>query len=112
MKFTLPFVSLMLVGLLGSLHTPSTDPSTSIGARQDAQVQDSLKIVDGTIEALYPETHTVAIKTDRGRVVVLQLYDFRKFALLQAGTRVRVKIGWNEAGWPNRFSSPESHSQI
>jgi hypothetical protein len=40
MKFTLPFVSLMLVGLLGSLHTPSTDSSTSIGARQDAQVQD------------------------------------------------------------------------
>ncbi|MDQ6732622.1 MAG: hypothetical protein M3Z35_00685 [Nitrospirota bacterium] len=89
MKFTLPFVSLMLVGLLGSLHAPPTDSPTSLGPGQDARVQDGLTIVAGTVEALYPETHTVAIKTDHGRVVILQLYDFRKFALLKAGTRVQ-----------------------
>jgi hypothetical protein len=112
MKSALPFVSLILVGLLGSLHSPPSDSHSSITSEQEARAQDRLTIVAGMIEALHPDTQTITVKTDQGRIVLLRLNSLRAFSRLTIGTRVRVEIDWNADGWATRVFSQDAHSQI
>jgi hypothetical protein len=112
MKFVLPFFSMVLVGLLGSLHSPPSDSHSSITSEQEVQVQESLTSVTGTIEALHPETQTITIKTDQGRIVLLRLNNLRAFSRLAIGTRVHVDVDWNDADRASRLSHPDSHARI
>jgi hypothetical protein len=112
MKSALPFVSLVLVGLLGSLHSPPSDSHSSITSEQEVRAQDRLTIVAGMIEALHPDTHTITVKTDQGRIVLLRLNSLRAFSRLAIGTRVRVEIDWNDDDWATRAFPQDTHSRI
>jgi hypothetical protein len=112
MKSTLPFMSLVVVGLLGSLHSPPPDSHSSITPEQEVRVQDSLTIVAGTIEAVHPDTQTIAIKTDQGQIVLLRLNHLHALSPLAIGTRVHVEIDWNDADWASRAFPPDSHSRM
>ncbi|HET7058502.1 MAG TPA: hypothetical protein VFI05_07200 [Nitrospiraceae bacterium] len=113
MKVALPFASLILIGLLGSLHSPPTDSHSSIAPEEDTYIHHGRTIVDGTIKFLHPETQTITIKTDRGRIFIFRLSDLQGFDHLRTGTHVHLEIDWNEDDdWPNRFSPPESHPHI
>lgn len=112
MKSALSFVSVVLVGLLGSLHSPPADLQSSITSEQEVEVQDGLTVVTGMIEALHPGTQTATIRTDQNRILFVRWNSGEGFAGVKVGTRLHMEIDWNGADWTSRLIPEDSHSRM
>lgn len=112
MKSALSFVSVVLVGLLGSLHSRPADSQSSITSEQEVEVQDGLTVVTGMIEALHPGTQTATIRTDQNRILFVRWNSGEGLAGVKVGTRLHVEIDWNGADWTSRLIPEDSHSRM
>lgn len=105
MKSVLPFASLIVVGLLGSLHSLPPERHSSVTPEQEVRDQDSLTLVAGIIEAIDPHTQTITLKTDQGRIILLRVNNLHACSRAAIGTQVYIRMDRNDADWATTVSS-------
>jgi hypothetical protein len=90
--WTWPFLAVIGIGLVSSLHSVPFTSDSYPRHRTDIPFERGLTIISGIVEAIDQRTSSLAIRTDQGESVSIQLTQKGQLERFQQGDRVDVEI--------------------
>jgi hypothetical protein len=91
-SWTWPFLTVVGIGLLGSLHSVPFGSESYPKHRTDMPFERGLTIVNGIVEGIDQQTSSLTIRTDQGESVRIQLTQKGQLERFHKGDRVDVEI--------------------
>jgi hypothetical protein len=90
--WTWPFLAVIGIGLLGSLHSVPFTSELYPRHRTDIPFERGVTIVSGIVEAINQRTSSLTIRTDQGESVSIHLTPQGQLERFHKGDRVDIEI--------------------